>query len=308
MKQQMKKTYTYFIAAALIITGATSCQKEISGDAGTDLNATLLTTSTSSTIAVSGGASVSGGATGDSIYVVSPCEKGTHRDSVAASSLPAAVQAYLNTNYSGNTFIKAYAVKDTAGTVKGYVVIINFNGKPVGLEFKADGTFVKVLEQREKRDVNGPGWHAGGRFEKRGGIHRDTVAFSALPSAITAYFTANYAGDVLLKAFKVQGGNYLILSKNNGLFASLFSSTGVFIARVSLSALAGLVSVSEATLPASATTYLGTTYPGYVIDKAVSVSVAGVLQGYIAVIDANNTRYCVAFDANGKFVAVKTIW
>jgi hypothetical protein len=32
MKQQMKTTYTYFIAAFLIIAGATSCQKEISGN------------------------------------------------------------------------------------------------------------------------------------------------------------------------------------------------------------------------------------------------------------------------------------
>jgi hypothetical protein len=164
------------------------------------------------------------------------------------------------------------------------------------------------LEQREKADINGPGWHNGGRFEKRNGLHKDTVAFSALPAAVTAYFTANYASDTLLRAFKVQGGNYLVLSKNNGLFASLFSSTGVFIARVSLSALPGLVSAAEATLPTAALTYLNTTYPNYVLDKAFSVSVAGVLQGYIAVIDANNTRYCVAFDANGKFVAAKAIW
>ncbi len=307
MKQQMKTTYTYLIAAALIITGATSCQKEVSGNANADANAILATTSTSSTIAVSGGSTSGGTASRDSVYIVNPCEKGTHRDSVAASSLPAAIQAYLSTNYSGNTFVKAFAVKDTAGTVKGYVVIINFNGKPVGLEFKADGTFVKVLEQREKGDINGPGWHQGGRFEKRGGL-KDTVALTALSSAITAYYSANYASDTLLKAFKVQGGNYLVLSKNNGLFASLFSSTGVFIARVSLSALPGLISTSEATLPTAALTYLSTTYPNYVLDKAVSVSVAGVLKGYIAVIDANNTRYCVAFDADGKFVAVKTIW
>jgi hypothetical protein len=86
-----------------------------------------------------------GSATKDSVYLINPCEKGTHRDPVEPSSLSAAIQTYLSTNYSGFTFTKAFAVKDTTGTVKGYVVIINFNGKPVGLEFKADGTFVKVL-------------------------------------------------------------------------------------------------------------------------------------------------------------------
>lgn len=306
MKQQMKTTYTYLIAAFLIIAGATSCQKEISGNA--NVEATLLTTSTSSTIAVSGGGSDGGSATKDSVYIINPCEKGTHREPVEPSSLSATIQTYLSTNYTGYTFTKAFAVKDTAGTVKGYVVIISFNGKPVGLEFKADGTFVKVLEQREKGDINGPGWHIGGRFEKRNGLHKDTVAFSALPAAVTAYFATTYASDTLLRAFKVQGGNYLVLSKNNGLFASLFSSTGIFIARVSLSAIPGLVSVAEATLPTAALTFLSNAFPNYVLDKAVSVSFAGVLKGYIAVIDANNTRYCVAFDANGNFVAAKAIW
>ncbi|MES2331779.1 MAG: hypothetical protein V4539_19385 [Bacteroidota bacterium] len=307
MKQQLKKTYTYFTAAILIIAGATSCQKEVSGN--TDATAILATTSTSSTISVAAdGSSNSGSATKDSVYLMNPCEKGTHRDSVAVASLLATIQTYLTTNYSGYTFTKAFAIKDTTGAVKGYVVIISFNGKPVGLEFKADGTFVKVLEQREKGDMNGPGWHSGGRFEKRNGLHRDTIAFSALPTAVTAYFAANYASDTLLRAFKVQGGNYLVLSKNNGIFASLFSSTGVFIARVSLSALAGLISTAEATLPTAAVNYLTATYPNYVLDKAFSVSVAGVLKGYIAVIDANNTKYCVAFDASGNFVAAKAIW
>jgi hypothetical protein len=306
MKQQMKTTYTYLIAAFLMIAGATSCQKEISGNA--DITGVLATTSTSSTIAVAGDGSGSGSATKDSVYIINPCEKGIHRDPVEASSLSATIQTYLATNYSGYAFTKAFAVKDTAGTVKGYVVIISFNGKPVGLEFKADGTFVKVLEQREKSDINGPGWHNGGRFEKRNGLHKDTIALSALPTAVTAYFTANYASDTLLKAFKVQGGNYLVLSKNNGLFASLFSSTGVFIARVSLSAIPGLVSVSEATLPTTAVTFLNTAFPNNVVDKAFSVSFAGVLKGYIAIVDANNTRYCVAFDANGNFVAAKAIW
>ncbi|MEO8171623.1 MAG: hypothetical protein ABI581_01015 [Sediminibacterium sp.] len=306
MKQKMKTTYTYLIAAVLIIAGATSCQKEISSN--TDAAATLLTTSTSSTIAVSGGSTTSGGSgTKDSVYLMNPCEKGTHREEVAATSLSASIQTYLTATYSGYTFTKAFAVKDTAGTVKGYVVIINFNGKPVGLEFKADGTFVKVLEQRERGDVNGPGWHNGGRFEKRGGL-RDTVSLSALPTAVTAYFGATYASDTLLKAFKVQGGNYLVLSKNNGLFASLFSSTGVFIARVSLSGLLGLVSVGEATLPTAALTFLSNAFPNYVLDKAFSVSFAGTLKGYIALIDANSTRYCVAFDANGSLIGIKTIW
>lgn len=302
----MKTTAPYFIAAALMIAGATSCKKEISGSANNE--ETLVTSSTSSTIAVAAESGASSGTASDSVYIINPCNKGTHRDSVAAAALPSTIQTYLSSNYSGYIFNKAFAVKDTTGAVKGYVVIVNYNGKPVGLEFKADGTFVKVLEQREKNDINNGGWHPGGRFENRNGQHKDTVALSALSATITGYLSANYASDTLVRAFKVAGGNYLVITKNNGLFATLFTSTGVFVGRVSLTAVNTLVAVADATLPAKALDYLATTYPNYVLGKSVSVSISGTLKGYLAVIDANGTKYCVAFDASGNFVAVKTIW
>lgn len=311
MKKQFRTTYTYIAASLFLTMAAISCKKELSG-AGAGQNAVVATTSTSSTIAVStnGGetTTTAGSGTTDSVYVIHNCERGLHRDSVAAADLPAAIQSYLNTNYSGYSFVKAFAVKDTQNAVKGYVVIINLNGKPVGLQFKTDGTLVKVLEQREKGDIDGDGWHRGGRFEKRGLPHKDTISLSALPTVITTYLNANYTADTLVKAFQKAGGGYLVLSKNGGIYATLFSSTGVFVSRVSLPAPGEKPVIADATLPAAAQNYLANTYPNYVLDKAFSVTVAGTLKGYIAVIDANNTRYCVAFDVSGNLVAVKTIW
>lgn len=315
MKKQLKSTYAYFIAAAMVIAGASSCQKDLSGTAAANTTTALaVTTSTSSTIAVAtnGGNTITGGSSAtDSVLVIHNCERGQHRDSVAASALPATIQAYLTANYSGYTFNKAFAVKDTTGSVKGYVVIINYNGKPVGLLFKADGTFVKVLEQREKGDMDNDGWHRGGRFDNRDGQHRDTVALSALPSALIAYFAGNFAADTLVKAFRTADSSYLIISKNNGVFASLFTNAGVFVKRVALPAPeinARLSDVAQTALPSNIQSYLGTTYPNYVFGKADSVTVNGMLKGYIVIIDANNTRYCVAFDASGNFVAAKAIW
>lgn len=307
MKIQLKSTFAYVLASLLIIVSATSCKKEISGTNGTDTG-NLTTTSTSSTIAVStNGTSDHSG--GDSVYIMNPCAKGTHRDSVAASALPTSVNGYLTTNYSGYVFNKAFAVKDTTGTVKGYVVIVNYNGKPVGLEFKADGTFVKVLEQRERGDMNNNGWHTGGRFENRCGLQKDTIALAGLSTEIKTYLSANYAGDTLVRAFKVAGDNYVVLSRNNGLFATAFSKSGTFIARVSLTALLNTrVTVTDATLPIAAANYLTATYPNYILNKSFSVSFDGSVKGYLALIDANNTRYCVAFDTNGNFVGAKTIW
>lgn len=311
MKKQFRTTYTYIAASLFLVLAATSCKKEISGT-GAGQNTVAATTATSSTIAVStngsGATTTTGGSATDSVYVIHNCERGQHRDSVAAADLPAAIQSYLGTNYSGYNFTKAFAVKDTLGAVKGYVVIINFNGKPVALQFKADGTFVKVLEQRERGDIDGDGWHRGGRFEKRGLPQKDTVSLSALPTVIISYMGANYPTDTLVKAFQKTDGGYLVLSKNGGVYATLFSSTGVFVSRVSLPAPGDKSVIADAALPATAQSYLSTTYPNYVLDKAFSVTVAGILKGYVAVIDANNTRYCVAFDASGNFVAVKTIW
>lgn len=309
MKKNLSIVY-YTALGAFLVLGTVSCKKEVSANNNTDQNGLLATTATSSTIAVAtnGTANNSGTAT-DSVYLISPCERGTHRDSVAAADLSTAIQTYLSTNYDGYSFIKAFAVKDTTGAVKGYVVIVNYNGKPVGLSFTADGTFVKVLEQRERGDMDGDGWHRGGRFDCRDGQHRDTVSLTTLSATITAYLATSYPGDTLVKAFKTADSGYVVISKNNGVFATVFTSAEVFVKRISLPTPGGIkAAIAEATLPASSLSYLAATYPNYVLDKAFSVTVSGILKGYIAVINANNTRYCVAFDASGNFVAAKTIW
>ena len=261
MKKQLKSIYTYIAAAAFVIIGGTSCQKDLSG-ANVTTGASVATTSTSSTItvAVTGGTTTTGGTTAtDSVVVIHNCERGQHRDSVAASALPATIATYLTTNYSGYTFNKAFAVKDTTGSVKGYVAIINFNGKPVALLFTADGTFVKVLEQREKGDIDGDGWHRGGRFDNRDGQHRDTLALTSLSATITTYLTANFAGDTLTKAFTTKDGSILVISKNNGAFATLFTSAGIFVKRVTLplpELKATLANVAQSALPSNVQAYL----------------------------------------------------
>ena len=44
--------------------------------------------------------------------------------------------------------------KIQSGNITGYVVIIQFDGNPVGLKFDASGNFILVLEQREGRDLS----------------------------------------------------------------------------------------------------------------------------------------------------------
>lgn len=304
MKTKTSFTRAFYAVLATLVLA--SCQKNDLATTTSDTSAAL---SASSIIAVAATQSTSSTQrVMDSVYVLQPCPRGTHRDTIAQADLPAAVTGYIGSNYSGAAFHKAFVLKDTTAAVTGYVVVIYYNNKPVALQFDNTGTFVKVLEQREKGDLNGTGWHHGGRFEHRDGRGRDSISLTALSSVITSYFSANYATDTLLKAFRNRDSSVVVISKNNGLYATVFTATSSFVSRSELPAKQGMIQSIELTaLPSAAASYLSQTYPNYVFEKAFAVSKNGSVQGYVVIIDANNTKYAVAFDAGGNFLKAKTI-
>ena len=288
--------YVSFFASAVFV----SCKKNDISATGTAGEA-----STSATIAVAASAST---AFTDSVYLLQPCERGSRRDTISESNLPATVSAYISSNYSGSVFHRAFALKNSSGTVTGYVAVIYFNDKPVGLQFDSDGNFQKVLEQRERGDLEGGGWHHGGRFHHRDGLQKDTVALANLPVSIQTYLTANYGADTVIKAFTNPDSSYVVLSKNNGLYANIFDASGSFVERSELPSRHGLSqNVEAAVLPATITAYLGSAYPNYVFKKAFSSMQNGALAGYTVLIDANNTKYAVQFDASGNFIRASTV-
>jgi hypothetical protein len=296
------KARKLFLSAFILMT-AISCKKDNSLEDATTSTLLQADIVNAQAIAV---ASIAG--TNDSIYIVNTCQRGQKRDSIAFSSLPSAVGTYLTANYPGYTFQKALSIKDNSGTVNGYVVVIQFNGKPVGLQFDANGNFTKVLEQREGRDIRGHGFHHGGRFDDRDGQRRDTIALSNLSSTIKSYLTANYSTDTLKRAFKGKDSSIVVISVNNGVFATIFHTNGTFIKRVQLPARPGRPDAIElAALPANAQSYLTTTYPNYVFKHAFKIGNNGTVQGYVVLIDANATKYAVEFDASGNFVKAVTV-
>ena len=176
-------TRTYLFTLGSISVLAYSCTKESS-----QLTSTSQTSS--STIALA--ASENNSAAGDSIYVIQPCPRGYSRDSITEAQLPSPATAYLSSNYSGYTFNKAFAVVNSFGQTAAYVTIIYHNDKPVAILFDSNGNFVKVLEQRDKGDIDGKGWHDGGRFCDRDGQQKDTVMLSSLPPSVLTYMATNY--------------------------------------------------------------------------------------------------------------------
>ena len=302
MITRIKNTAFVPLITLAVITIFFSCQKENSQSSSSS-------ESSSSTIAVAASATeLNSAGAADSVYIIQPCPHGYSRDSITESQLPSAATAYLSANYSGYTFNKAFAIVNNSGQTAAYVSIIYDNDKPVAILFDSSGNFVKILEQREKGDLDGRGWHDGGRFCDRDGLHRDTIALSTLPSAITSYFATNYPSDTLIKAFQSRDSNIVVLSKNNGVYATVFTSDGTFVKRDQLPTEQGTIqSIDLAALPSIAANYLSLTYPNYVFEKAFSFSLNGPVKGYVVVIDANNTKYAVEFDGSGNFLRAKTI-
>jgi hypothetical protein len=300
----MKTKFTYPAMMLLsILCIFSSCRK----DAKSTSSTTSTTTSTG-TISIASLASSSGST--DSIYLVNCFSKHSKKDSIAASTLPAAITTYLTTNYSGYTFEKAFKITDSLSVVTNYIVVIKYNSNLVGLKFTATGTFVSVLEQMAGDDMKGkgPGWHEGGPFSDRDGKHKDTIALSAIPSVVKTFFTTTYPTDTLLHAAITTDSTYILISKNVVLYATDISAAGVLIKRIQAEQHGGKhTAVTAANLPAAIATYLTATYPGYVIDKAFSISTSSTVTGYDVFITANNTHYVLQFDASGTFVKVKPI-
>jgi hypothetical protein len=302
-------TYYPIILVAVILTVFTSCNKDASSTkTATSTTTSTATTASTGTISLGTLASTSTGTTTDSLYLVNCFSKNSKKDTVAFSALPTAIGTYLTANYSGYTFKKAYKITDSLSVVTGYIVVIKYNGSLVGLKFTATGTFVATLEQRGAGDLSGQGWHAGGPFSNRDGKFRDTIALSAIPTVVKTYFTTTYPTDTLLHVWVTRDTTYILISKNAGLYATAITKTGTLVKRISLQKPAGIfASVLQANLSSAVLTYLTSTYPGYVFNKAYSKTLNSVVQGYDVFITSNSTNYDVKFDASGTFIKAITL-
>jgi hypothetical protein len=294
---KMKTLYPYLMLACILGMLA-SCKKETVTTTGATKTVSSTTLATSGSIAL---ASVTGST--DSVYLVNCYPGDEHKDTVAFSALPSGISTYLDSNYSGYKLKHVFGILDTTKTVKAYIVVIKYNGSFVGLKFTATGTFVKVLEQMEGHDRGGKGWHAGGPFGDRDGQGRDTISLSAIPSVVLTYFTTHYPSDTLLHASTTPDTNYILVSKDKVLYATMISKSGSLLKRISLDAKPGPppAAIAQSALPAAITTYLTTTYPGYVFNKAFADVDNGTVEVYHVFITANNTNYVVDFDGAGNF-------
>ena len=126
---------------------------------------------------------------------------------VATADLPKAVTDYINTTYAGSEI--KYAAKDQSGKI--VVALTLADGSAKGLLFNADGTFKEELKQHQHK----------AKLTK--------VEVSALPAAITAYVTSNYAGAEIKIAASNEAGEYFVgITVNDTVKLLLFNADGTF--------------------------------------------------------------------------------
>ncbi|KAA6439976.1 hypothetical protein FEM33_09750 [Dyadobacter flavalbus] len=126
---------------------------------------------------------------------------------VATADLPAAVTSYITATYAGSEI--KYAAKDQSGKI--IVALTLADGTAKGLLFNADGTFQEELKQHAHK------------------ASLTKIDVSALPAAITAYITANYAGStVSAAATNADGAYFVAITADNVIKVLLFNADGTF--------------------------------------------------------------------------------
>lgn len=224
-----------------------------------------------------------------------------HPTPVEVGELPTAITDYVAANYPDGE-IKRSGVLPNGN----YILIIqNADGTKVGLLFDAEGNFLQVLPPPANGGGNGPG---GGHHP-----HPTPIDVSELPTAITDYIAANYAGDTIQHAGTVENGNYIVVLQNaDGTKTALsFDANGNFIEVLPAPNGNGgghggghhphptLIDVSD--LPAAVTDYVAANYAGTTIERAGTLNNGN----YIVVLqNADGTKVRLLFDANGNFVEV----
>ena len=221
-----------------------------------------------------------------------------HPTPIDVSELPTAITDYIAANYAGDTI-------QHAGTVENgnYIVVLqNADGTKTALSFDANGNFIEVLPA--PNCGNGGGGHH---------PHPTLIDVSELPTAVTDYIAANYAGDTIRHAGTVENGNYIVVVQNaDGTKTALsFDANGNFIEVLPAPNGNGgghggghhphptLIDVSD--LPAAVTDYVAANYAGTTIERAGTLNNGN----YIVVLqNADGTKVRLLFDANGNFVEV----
>ena len=126
-----------------------------------------------------------------------------------------------------------------------------------------------------------------------------SIDAATLPSTITTYINANYAGAAIKFAGKDDKGQFVIgLSLNSVETGLLFDANGVFIQKLgNYGTKAKLTEVAITALPANVSAYVATNYAGYTIKRAGSDADGNLIVG----LDNGTGHKVLKFTSAGVF-------
>ncbi|GIV32227.1 MAG: hypothetical protein KatS3mg030_529 [Saprospiraceae bacterium] len=190
-------------------------------------------------------------------------------DTIATSDLPQAVIDYVAENYDSLTIAVAvvkpsgkFAVELSDGTV---------------LLFNTDGSFIKVCSgDDDGHGHHGQGHHGGGHHHGPGhGTNHctlgDTLSTADLPQAASDYIAQNYPNDTIVVVVGKANGDFAVeLSSGTVL---IFEADGTFEHECGNHGGHGPgwggTEITAAELPAAATAYIESNYPGETVVLAI---------------------------------------
>ncbi|MBK8442786.1 MAG: PepSY-like domain-containing protein [Sphingobacteriales bacterium] len=229
----------------------------------------------------------------------STSEVGKKATPIDIATLPAAVTDYITANYAGTT-IQHAAVTDDGS----YIVAVSAGtGKPTILIFDANGVFV------EEGKPHGNGQGNGGNHPPK----PTPIDVATLPTAVTDYVAANYAGATVEHAAVTDNGNFIVaVSTGTGKPTILvFDANGVFLQEGKPHFGGGNgqgnggnhppkpTPIDVTTLPAAVTDYVAANYAGATVSNA---AVADNGNFIVAVSTGTGKPTILIFDANGVFL------
>jgi len=179
---------------------------------------------------------------------------------IAKSELPAAVLAYLETNFPGSRFESAF--KKVKGDKLGFRVELSFKNEKLAVFFDERGAFIELVKDLQNRPgKNGPAPVA------------TEITLADLPAPVKSSISGyTFKRAMLIKDSSGKEIYYIRIDKLGVLYDLVIDSSGKILKTSTVNVGGALFTrVELKTLPAGLITFLKANAPGYTLNYAIAI-------------------------------------
>jgi len=211
---------------------------------------------------------------------------------IAKADLPAAVIAYIDTNFPGATF--EHASKKTKGDKLGFRVELIFNKEHYSIFFDETGAFLNQVTGLQ------------GKPGKKGPAPAATeIALADLPAPVKAALNGmTFKRAILTKDQNGVAVYHIHVDKAGVLISLAIDANGKVLKSQEVNQKgANFTKIELKTLPAGLTAYLNTNAAGFTVDYAVAIKKDSVIVEYHIGVTIGTTKKEFHLDANFQLLA-----